>query len=144
MFVEATFDHNYSQGLDLQQSYGSGIGWAVLKHANDDLDLKAEATYVHQQFSNALQDQELFGSIFGEVYNHKFSKNILFSEQLSISPSWNNLNAYSSTGSVSLSIPVFRRVGLTLGSLDTFLNNPSAGFKKNSFQFTTSATYTLP
>ena len=144
VFVGATFDHNYSQGLDLQQSYGSGIGWTVLKHRNDEFDLKAEATYVDQQFSNAPQNQELFGSIFGEVYNHKFRRNVLFTEQLSISPSWNNLTAYSSTGNVSLSIPVLERVGLTLGSLDTFLNNPSMGFKKNSFQFTTSATYIFP
>ena len=144
VFFDATFDHNYSQGLDLQQSYGSGIGWTVLKNANEALDFRAEATYVHQQFQDSTQNQELFGSIFSEAYNHKFRRKVVLNEQLSISPSWNNLNAYSANGNMSLSIPVFKRIGLTLGALDTFLNNPSPGFKKNSFQFTTSATYAIP
>ncbi len=144
VFVDATFDHNYSQGLDLQQSYGSGIGWTVLKNANEALDLRAEATYVHQQFQDAAQNQELFGSIWSEAYKHKFRRNVVLNEQLSISPSWNNLNAYSANANMSLTIPVFKRVGLVIGALDTFLNNPSPGFKKNSFQFTTSASYAIP
>jgi len=38
---------------------------------------------------------------------------------------------------------VHKRLSLALGSLDTFLNNPPPGFKKNSFQFTASLTYAL-
>jgi hypothetical protein len=30
-FGQAAFDHNYSQGLDLQQMYGGGLGWTAYK-----------------------------------------------------------------------------------------------------------------
>src|SRR5580704_12571262 len=43
-FGQAGYDHNFSQGLDLQQSYGGGIGWAVLKNDNEELDLKGSLT----------------------------------------------------------------------------------------------------
>ena len=32
-FGQAAFDHNFSQGLDLQQSYGGGLGWTAYKTA---------------------------------------------------------------------------------------------------------------
>ena len=35
-----TFDHNYSQGLDLQQVYGGGVGWTAIKNAVQELDVK--------------------------------------------------------------------------------------------------------
>jgi hypothetical protein len=44
---------------------------------------------------------------------------------------------------VALVMPVFKRLGLTLSSNENFLNDPAAGYKKNSFQFVTAASYTL-
>jgi hypothetical protein len=38
---------------------------------------------------------------------------------------------------------VYKRLGFTLATLDDFLNDPAAGTKKNSFQFTAGVTYTL-
>ena len=35
------FDHNFSQGLDLQQLYGGGIGWTAIKKPKQQLDLIA-------------------------------------------------------------------------------------------------------
>ena len=43
-----------------------------------------------------------------------------------------------------LTLPVYKRLSVAVNTLDTFLNNPPPGFKKNSFQFTTGVTYTLP
>jgi hypothetical protein len=40
-------------------------------------------------------------------------------------------------------MPVYKRLSLAITALDTFLNDPPPGFKKNSFQFTTGLTYTL-
>ncbi len=142
-FANAGFDHDYSQGLDLQQTYGGGIGWSALK-GTDQLDLKAEVDYVNQAFANPTNDQKLLGSIFSERYARKFKHNILLNQQIEIAPAWTNMRAYSANGSVSLTIPVFKRIGFTVSTLDTFLNDPSPGFRKNSFQFTTGATYTLP
>jgi hypothetical protein len=38
---------------------------------------------------------------------------------------------------------VYKRLSLSITSTDNYLNNPSAGYNKNSFQFILGATYTL-
>src|SRR4051812_1302391 len=37
-FGRAVFDHSFSQGLDLQQKYGGGLGFIVLKGVKSELD----------------------------------------------------------------------------------------------------------
>jgi len=143
-FGQLAYDHNFSQGLDLQQSYGGGIGWTLVKSANQALDIKAAMSYVNQQFQEPAQSQNLVGSTFAERYNRTLPHGILFSEQLSVMPAWNNTNAYSAAGGAGLTLPVYKRLSLAVNALDTFLNDPPPGFKKNSFQFTTGVTYTLP
>lgn len=144
VMADAGFDHDFSQGLNLQQSYGGGFGWTVIKAANEQLDLKAEADYMNQQFQTSSQNQKLLGSIFSEGLTKSFKHKITLQQQLSLLPAWTNLRAYSANGSVSLTIPVFKRIGVTMSTVDAFLNDPSPGFRKNSFQFTTSLTYTVP
>jgi len=142
-FGQLAYDHNFSQGLDLQQAYGGGLGWTALKGANQTLDLKAGLSYIKQQFASSGQNQNLLGSIFSEGYHRTLPSGILLSEQISATPAWNNTKAYSATGGAGLTIPIFKSLSLALSALDMFLNNPPAGFKKNSFQFTTGVTYTL-
>ena len=142
-FGQATFDHNYSQGLDLQQMYGGGLGWTAYKTAGAELDLKAAVSYIHQGFGESAASESLIGSTFGETYTQKFQHGILLNEQISATPAWNDTSAYFATGSVSLTLPVHKRLSMSLASLDTFLNDPPPGFRKNSFQFTAGLTYVL-
>lgn len=142
-FAQAAFDHNFSQGLSLQQMYGGGLGWTASKTATAELDLKAAMSYIHQGFDVSASNQSLVGSTFAEIYTRKFQHGILFTQQLTATPAWNNLNAYFGTASAGLSVPVLKRLGVSLTALDTFLNNPPPGFKKNSFQFTAGLTYAL-
>jgi putative salt-induced outer membrane protein YdiY len=141
-FGQGSFDHNFSQGLDLEQTYGGGIGWSVLKRANESLDLKAGITYVKQSFTQGA-DQNLAGSTFEEDYQRGLRRGIKFTEQLIISPAWNNTNAVSATGNASLTVPVYKRMNFTLGTIDNYLHDPPEGFKKNSFQATMGLTYVL-
>lgn len=143
-FGQLAYDHNSSQGLDLQQNYGGGVGWTVLKSAVQTLDLKSGLSYVAQQFQTAQANQNLLGSTFAERYDRKLPASMLLDQQLSVTPAWNNTRAYSAGGSTTLTIPVYKRLSLSLAAIDTFLNNPPPTFKKNSFQFTTGLTYTLP
>jgi hypothetical protein len=143
VFGQAAFDHNYSQGLDLQQMYGGGLGWTLYKTAAAELDVKAAVSYIHQSFSESTSNESLIGSTFGEIYTHKFLHGILLNEQISATPAWNDTSAYFATGSASLTLPVHKRLAVSLTSLDTFLNDPPPGFRKNSFQFTAGLTYAL-
>jgi hypothetical protein len=142
-FGQAAFDHNYSQGLDLQQMYGGGLGWTAYKTGVAELDLKAAVSYIHQGFSDSAANESLIGSTFAEIYTRKFQHGILFNQQFSTTPAWNDTNAYFATGSISLTLPVHKRFSMALTSADTFLNDPPPGFRKNSFQFTAGLTYAL-
>ncbi len=143
VFGEATFDHNYSQGLDLQQTYSGGIGWTAVKTANQTLDLKASVAYIHQQFSIG-PEESLIGSVFAEHYNRKLKHGLTFDENAAVTPAWNNTNAYSAAFSAILTVPVYKHFSGSTGFIDTYLNNPPPAFKKNSIQFTLGLTYVLP
>jgi hypothetical protein len=142
-FGQAAFDHNFSQGLDLQQAFGGGIGWSVIKRGNESLDLKASVDYVRQNFTQAAATQDLIGSTFEEDFQRGLRRGIKFTEQLIVSPAWNNSSALSATGNTMLTIPVYKRMNFTLGTLDNYLHDPPPGFKKNSFQATMGLTYAL-
>jgi hypothetical protein len=92
----------------------------------------------------AAQNQNLASSVFAEFYALKFAHGIALAQQLSVSPAWTNTHAYSAYGSVGIIFPVYKRFGFTANAIDSFLNNPPPAFKKNSVQFTTGLTYTLP
>lgn len=142
-FGEAEFDHNFSQGLNLQQTYAGGIGWSVIKRANETLDLKAGITYVRQDFFVASSNQNLIGSTFEEDFTRGLRRGIKFTQQLIVSPAWNNTNALTATGNATLTVPVYKRTNFTLGTIDNYLHDPPPGFRKNSFQATMGLNYTL-
>ena len=142
-FGQAAFDHNFSQGLDLQQMYGGGIGWSVIKRPNESLDLKAAITYVRQSFAGASAGQNLAGSTFEEDFSRGLWRGSRFTEQLVVAPAWNNTDAVTATGNAALTMPVYKRMNFTLGAIDNYLHNPPPGFKKNSFQATMGLTYSL-
>lgn len=142
-FGQVAYDHNFSQGLDLQQAYGGGVGWTVMKNSRRTLDFKSSLSYANQQFQETGHNQNLFGSTFAERYDDKFFHGIVFTEQLAVTPAWNNTSAYSASGSAGIAMPLYKRLSISLGTIDTFLNNPPPGFKKNSFQLITGLAYTL-
>jgi hypothetical protein len=142
-FVQAAFDHNFSQGLNLQQTYGGGIGWSVIKRPNESLDLKAGVTYIRQSFSEASANQSLEGSVFEEDYQRGLMRGIKFNQTLIVTPAWNNTNALTASGSALLTMPIYKRMNFSIGTIDNYLHDPPEGFKKNSFQATMGLTYSL-
>ena len=141
--TQTSYDHNYAQGLNLQQVYGGGIGWTTLKSGRQQMDVKADLHYEKQTFQTASSDQNLVGSTISEAYHRNLPRKLVVSQSVNVLPAWNNTNAYSANAVVGLVLPVFKRLGLTVTSTDNFLNDPSAGYKKNSFQFVTAASYSL-
>jgi hypothetical protein len=145
---QVAFDHNYSQGLDLQQIYGGGIGDTVIKRPKQQLDIKATVQYEKQTFINATDgiNQNLIGSTFAGVYALKLPRGLVFNQQLSYIPAWNNTAAYSATESDTLAIPFYKSLSFSVGTLDSYLNNPPPAVPptmRNSFQFTFGATYVI-
>ncbi len=141
---QGAFDHNFSQGLSLQQTYSVGAGWSVLKSDIQTLDLKATASYIQQNFSAKESDKSLIGSIFNETYHRKLPAGIVFDEQITLVPAWNDTSAYSANGSAGITMALYKRLNFTVGTVESFLNDPPPGFKKNSFTATVGLTYALP
>lgn len=140
-FAQGAFDHNYSQGLDLQQTYSGGIGWTLILRDNETLDVKGSASYIRQQFMGA-PDQSLIGSIFGEDFNRKF-KHATLDQHLTLTPTWNKTSDYAAAFNALLTVPVYKRLNGSAGFIETFLNDPAPGFRKNAVQITLGITYTV-
>lgn len=141
--ANTSFDHNFSQGLNLQQIYGGGIGYAVIESPVQQLDVKADVHYERQNFFAPTPSDNLIGSIFGETYHRNLPRKILFTENASYIPAWNKTSAYSAIFGAGLVLPTYKRLSVNLNMLDNYLNNPAAGYNKNSFQFITGVSYTL-
>jgi hypothetical protein len=141
--AQTAFDHNYSQGLDLQQVFGGGIGWTPIKTGKQQLDVKATVQYEKQAFQTAASNQNLIGSTISEAYHRNLPRKLVFTESASILPAFNEVKAYSANVTAALAMPVFKRLSLTVSTTDNFLNDPSVGYQKNSFQFVTAISYNL-
>jgi hypothetical protein len=144
--AQTAFDHNYSQGLDLQQIYGGGIGWTIIKRPKQQLDVKATIQYEKQTFINATDgvNQDLIGSTFAGVYVLHLPGSIIFNQQVAYIPAYNNSVAYSATESDNVMFPMYKKLSFTVGTIDSYLNNPPPAVpptQRNSFQFTFGATY---
>ncbi len=150
-----SYDHNYSQSIQLQQVYGAGAGWTAIQNAKQQLDISANIHYEKQSFIQPIQpappaapipltpDQDLIGATIGENYTRHLPGKLLLTETADILPAFNNPNAYSANGTIGLVLPVYHRLAVNFSTTDNFLNNPAPGFKKNSYQFITGVTYTL-
>jgi hypothetical protein len=145
--VQTAFDHNFAQDLDLQQIYGGGIGWTVLKTPKQEADLKATMQYEKQLFISGTSntDQNLIGSTFSADYLLK-TKLVAYTQQISYIPAYNNERAYSATETNTFAFPAYKNFSFSVGTLDSYLNDPPASTpptKRNSFQFTMGLTYAI-
>lgn len=144
LLTHAIYDHNNTQGLDLQQTYGGGFGYSVIKKPKQTLDVTATVDYTKQQFQVASSNQNLIGSTFANSYMCKLPRKAVLTEISSITPEWNNMNAFSANASVGVALPIFKKFSFTMQFIDSYLNNPPPTFEANSEQFNTGITYTLP
>ncbi len=143
VLISATFDHNFSQNLDLQQEYGAGIGLNLIKNPRQTLDLKADLQYEKQLFFGPVSNNNIVGSTLSETYLRNLPKKIVFNEFGSVTPAFNQPSAYSAHVNAGLNFPVYKGFAFAVGGVDDYLNNAPVGSKKNSTQFTTGFTYTI-
>ncbi len=149
--ADISFDHNYAQGLALQQTFGGGFGWTPIKSDKQQLDLKADIHYEEQRYINGTVNgaavttpsQNLIGATIFEGYRRTLPKKLLFTETANILPAFNVASAYSANLTASLVLPVYKRLSANFTTTDNFLNDPAPGYNKNSYQFITGVTYTI-
>jgi hypothetical protein len=149
---DLAIDHNYAQGLQLQQVYGGGVGWTAIKDSKQELDFKGDIHYQKQHFFSGYinsvlipsqPDQNLIGATIFEGYQRTLPKKMVFTQSLNVLPAFNVARDYSANATAALTLPVYKRLAVAISTTDNFLNDPANGFKKNSYQFVTGVTYTL-
>lgn len=150
--ANSAWQHNYSLGLDLQESYGGGFGLTVFKNARQELDATFDIHFERQEFGITpgivpppppAPSLNLVGADFTDVYSLKLAHGILFNENATISPAFNVPNAWSALINSTLAFPVYKHFSFTVGELDNYLNDPAVGSNANSFQYTGGLTYTF-
>jgi hypothetical protein len=146
VLAQTAFDHNFSQNLDLQQIYGGGVGFTVLKTPKQEADVKATIQYEKQQFiTGSSANPNLIGSTFSASYvlHHKF---VTYTQEIAYIPAYNDFHAYSANETNEFAFPAWKNFSFSLGTLDSYLNDPAAALppvKRNSFQFTMGLSYAL-
>jgi hypothetical protein len=141
--VGTSFDHNFSQGLNLQQIYGVGLGLTLIKTPVHEFDVNADVHYERQNFQPPTPSTNLIGSSFTEQYRRNLPAKIIFTESGTFIPAWNNFDVYSAIFAAGLQLPTYKRLSLNLNLQDNYLSNPAVGFHNNSLQFVTGILYTL-
>lgn len=147
--VSASADHNFGNGLQLQQTYGAGFGWGILRSPQNDLAVRAALQYEQQQFYNGTSSglgtptANLVGAQIGEIWTRSLPHSMKLNEFVTLNPTFNVLAAYSGVGSATFVFPVYKRLNFSLTGTDNYLGDPPESFQRNTFQFTAGVTYTL-
>jgi hypothetical protein len=139
--VDASADHNLGSGLKIQQTYGGGAGYAVIRQPVQTLDVKADIHYSRQEFYPAgpgLSGVELnlIGVNVGEIYMRKLVHGMVFNESALVQPAFNHPSAFTAQFVAGLLFPAYKNFGFSLGTQDNYINNPPTGYKNNTFLFT--------
>jgi hypothetical protein len=147
--VSASADHNFGNGLELQQAYGAGIGWGILRSPQNDLAVRVSLQYEQQQFYNGITSglgtptENLVSASLGETWSRTFPHSIKFNEYVTLNPTFNVVKAYSGVAQAGFVFPVYKNLNFSVTGTDNYLGDPPEGFQRNTFQFTTGVTYTL-
>jgi hypothetical protein len=145
--VQTAFDHNFAQDLDLQQIYGGGIGWTVLKTPKQEADLKATLQYEKQRFITGGSNSKpnLIGSTLAASYL-LHTKLVTFTQGLAYIPAFNDMRAYSANETNTFAFPAYKNLSFSVGTLDSYLNDPPTSLpptRRNSVEFTMGLTYAI-
>jgi hypothetical protein len=144
---QTAFDHNFGQDLDLQQIYGGGMGWTILKTAKQEVDVKGSVQYEKQRFISgaAGTSQNLVGSTFAANYLlHR--KRLTYTQSVAYIPAFNREAAYSANEINRIAFPAYKNLSFSMGTTDSYLNDPPVSLPptmRNSFQFTMGLTYAI-
>jgi hypothetical protein len=147
--VSGSADHNFGTGLELQQAYGVGIGWGLLRSPQNDLAVRTSLQYEQQQFYNGITSglgtptENLVSASIRETWSRTFPHSIKFNEYVTLNPTFNVVKAYSGVAGAGFVFPAYKNLNFSVTTTDNYLGDPPEGFLRNTFQFTTGVTYTL-
>ena len=144
MFVFGLVDleNDQFQSLDLRFAPAGGVGYHAIKNANTSLDLSLGASLDKEFFTGGI-DHTYGEVLFGEEYNHKFSKTISMHELLSLYPNVSSVGNFRMNFEISAVAAIKKWMAFQISASDRYLSDPLPGRKTNDILFTTGLHFTF-
>lgn len=137
------FYHNLSLGMNLAQSYGSGIGWDG-DHGRSSYTLAADVRYLGEDLYSPGKPLSLAVAGLTEQYSYTFPwHDINFYERILFLPAFNDSHAFQVRGTTGLDFPIRSNVSFDVDLLDDYIRNAPPKSLQNFAKVTFSFKYVI-
>jgi putative salt-induced outer membrane protein YdiY len=134
-FVNADFQADSLQTLDLRSVFGGGLGFHAIKREATTLDLLAGANYTHEKYTTV--SNNFAAATLGEEFLHKVHASTIITQSLYFFPNLSNTGDYRGTFNFGTVTKISKWIGWQNSFGDIYVSNPPLGKKKNDIVFTT-------
>ncbi len=136
IFALAQLDHIQTQGLDLRQTYGGGLGHDLIRSPRVVLNVLGGVTYVRENFQTEVNRSNAEG-LLGEKLTLNLTERINFEHYLNFYPNLTDRGEYRADTTSSLNTRVSSRLSFNTTLTNRFLSNPLPGRQNHELVLTT-------
>jgi putative salt-induced outer membrane protein len=134
-FLNADFESNDLQNLNLRSIFGGGLGFHAIRDERTTLDLLGGANYTRENYVTLTRN---FAALtLGDEFTHKLGAGTLLTQKFFFFPDMNNFGEYHITFDFGTVTKLNKWLGWQNAFNDIYVTNPPLGKKKNDIIFTT-------
>ena len=134
-FVDADFQSDSLQTLDLRSILGGGLGFHAIKSEATTLDLLGGFNYTHESYSAF--SRSFAAATLGEEFAHKLHGNTALTQSLYFYPNLSDTGEYRTSFNLGTVTKINKWFGWQNSFGDIYVSNPPLGKRKNDLIFTT-------
>lgn len=134
-FVNADFDSNALQDLNLRSLVGGGLGFHAIKSDTTTLDFLGGANYTRENYTTFTRNSAALTA--GDEFMHKFGASTVLIQKFFFYPDMSDLGQYHFTFNTGTVTKLSKWLGWQNSFDDIYVTNPPIGKKKNDIIFTT-------
>jgi putative salt-induced outer membrane protein YdiY len=134
-FVNADFQTDDLQALNLRSIFGGGLGFHAIKNDRTTLDFLGGLNYTRENYVQL--DRNLIALTLGEEFTHKLGASTLIAQKFYMFPDLNEAGEFRGTFNFGTVTKINKWLGWQNAFGDIYVTNPPAGKKQNDIIFTT-------
>ncbi|HKS76074.1 MAG TPA: DUF481 domain-containing protein [Terriglobales bacterium] len=134
-FVNADFQTDDLQDLNLRSIFGGGLGYHAIKSDTTTLDFLGGLNYTRENYVQF--DRNFAALTLGEEFTHKVGMSTLITQKFYMFPDLNDLGEYRGTFNFGTVTKINKWLGWQNAFGDIYVTNPPVGKKQNDIIFTT-------
>jgi len=136
VFALAQLDHIQTQGLNLRQTYGGGLGHDVIRSHRVTLNLLSGATFVRENFQTAVKRTNA-EALLGEKLSLNLTERVNFEQYLNFYPNLTDRGEYRMDTTSALNTRLSSLFSFNTTLTNRLLSNPLPGRQKHELVLTT-------